>query len=88
MNIDKEIFYNMLKMMLVIALASALAYAFDAYKFAIENILLIYVIASIIVVLETRELQYGIICSAISSVVYEFCFVAPRLSFLMIQHRL
>ena len=81
MEIDKFEVLDILKMLLVVFLATALAYAFDAYDFTIENILLIYVVADIIIVLETRKLAYGIVGGVINAIIYEFFFIAPRLSF-------
>ncbi|MGN1227301.1 MAG: DUF4118 domain-containing protein, partial [Christensenellales bacterium] len=83
MKVNKNIVVDILKMLLVIALATVLAYGFEAFNFSSENILLVYVVADIIVILETRKLQYGIISGVICSVVYDFIFVSPKYSFLM-----
>lgn len=83
MKINKIIMQDVLKMVLVITLATVLAYAFESFEFRAENILLLYVVATLIVILETMKLKYGIICACICALVYLFIFIAPKYSFII-----
>ncbi len=79
----KDTLVNVLKMLLIIILASILAYAFEQFNFRSENILLVYLVANLIVVLETRKLIYGIISGVLCALVYDFIFIVPSLSFMI-----
>ena len=83
-KIDKKAtLMDVLKMLLIIVLASILAYAFEQFNFRSENILLVYLVANLIVVLETRQLIYGIISGVLCALVYDFIFITPNLSFMV-----
>lgn len=80
---NKDTLANVLKMLLIIVLASILAYGFQQFDFRSENILLVYLVANLLVVLETRKLLYGIISGVLCAVVYDFIFIKPNFSFMM-----
>lgn len=82
-KIKNENVVNLIKVFVIIALASALAFAFQCYKFNAENVLMVYIVAVIIVILETKKTLYGTIATLLSALIYDFYFVMPRFHFYM-----
>lgn len=83
MKLNKKILTDILKIFIIIVLATALAYAFSELNFELETILLVFVVANLLIVLETKNIPYGIISGVICAVIYTFMFVEPKMSFVI-----
>ncbi|MEG2026128.1 MAG: DUF4118 domain-containing protein [Clostridia bacterium] len=79
----KEIIKNSLIDLLILVLATLLAYAFDQSNIRRENILLIYVLAVLLILIISKKAVYGIVSGIFCVVLFNFLFTEPLYSFLI-----
>ncbi len=72
---------DVLKSVLILALASGIGFLFDGLGFADANIITVYVLGVLVTAVVTTGQAYGLIFSLISVLVFNFLFTEPRLTF-------
>lgn len=72
---------NIGKSAFIIGLASLLAWALNGFGFRPESLLMIYVVAIVIVIVETSSFRLGIISAFICVFAFNFLFTEPRFTF-------
>lgn len=74
---------NSIKCVIILSLATLLAFAFLAMQVRIENIIMVYLIAILFLVIETSALLWGIIGSVLSILLFNFFFTEPHFTFMI-----
>lgn len=74
---------DILKSSLILCMSTMLAYAFFKMEVRIENIIMVYLIAVLFIVIETKSLIWGILSSVISILMFNFFFTEPQLTFMI-----
>ncbi len=77
----KQILINAIVSLLIMALAIAMQYALVAMKVREENVLLVFTIAIIIILIETKNIVYGIASSIIFVLAFNFFNTEPYFTF-------
>lgn len=72
---------NFLKMVLILALATAIGYGFMVLHVQETNIVLVYVLAVLFIAWYTNSFLWGITASFIGTTVFNFFFTQPRYTF-------
>ena len=76
-----DILKNVLKTLIVFGLATALTYFISKYDIQKENLLLVYILAVVVVIIETRSRIFGLTSALLFVAEFEFLFVTPIYSF-------
>ncbi|MFU8793197.1 MAG: ATP-binding protein [Acholeplasmataceae bacterium] len=69
--------------LITILLATALAVAFEGFGLRRENIILIYIAAILVILIETKYLSYGIVTTIIFGLAFNFFFTEPKYTFII-----
>lgn len=75
---------NILKTVIILFLGTLVSYVFFTMGIRIENIIMVYLVAVLFIVIETRSLLWGIGSSFLSILTFNFFFTDPKLT-LMIE---
>lgn len=75
---------NILKAVVILFLGTLVSYVFFTMGIRIENIIMVYLVAVLFIVIETRSLLWGIGSSFLSILTFNFFFTDPKLT-LMIE---
>lgn len=79
MNIHRRLIAGIV----ILALSTALAFALDAYGIRPENILLVFVVAVVLINIETRSLLAGLVSGFLCVAIFNYFFTDPRNSFII-----
>lgn len=77
----KFVFSDVLKSVGLLALATAIGYAFSFLGFSEANIITIYILSVLVTAIITTHRVYSLSSSIISVLTFNFCFTDPRFSF-------
>ena len=76
-------FKDILRLILIMSIATALCVVVDHSRFSNSNIVTIYILAVLITAAMTAERIYGIIAAVLYILLFNFLFITPRFSFLV-----
>jgi len=65
----------------ILTLAVLLSFALDAFGIRAENIILVYIAAILVIIIETKNIAFGLGSTLILVFVFNFFFITPRYSF-------
>ncbi|MEG1315707.1 MAG: sensor histidine kinase KdpD [Anaerovoracaceae bacterium] len=77
----KFVFSDVLKSVGLLAMATAIGYAFSFLGFSEANIITIYILSVLVTAIITTHRVYSLSSSIISVLTFNFCFTDPRFSF-------
>lgn len=72
---------NIGKAAIIIILASILALALNGFDFRAESLLMLYVVAIVIIIVETGSFKLGIVSALVCVFTFNFLFTEPRFTF-------
>jgi two-component system sensor histidine kinase KdpD len=75
------------KIALIFLLSSLLSFAFESFAFGYENILLLFIIAVVLVIMESRSYLAGFLSAIVFVLFFNFFFTEPRYTFLIEESR-
>lgn len=70
--------WSILRVVLILFLSTILSFAFEQLDFRRENILLIYVVASLLIMIETKRFLYGLAATICMVFIFNFFFTEPK----------
>lgn len=69
-----------IKMILILAVCSMVAYIFSQLNLRAENIMIVYLTGVLLVIIENKKFIWGVISSFASIILFNFLFTTPKLS--------
>lgn len=72
-----------MKVLYIFIAAILLSFSFFEYGFGYENILLLYIVAIVLIIMETRSFIYGTVIASLYVLVFNFFFTEPRFTFII-----
>lgn len=82
MKRNKE-YFNIIKLIIIWALATLSSLVLDSLQIRVENILLIYVVGVVISIIETSSIAWGIISAITFVMTFNFLYTEPRYTFMI-----
>lgn len=83
----KPIYWFILKqtiiMLIILIITTLLAYALNEMSFRKENILLVYIIAVMITIIESKKFTFGFITAILCVLIFNFLFTEPQYTFII-----
>lgn len=75
--------YNISVLLIIVTLSILLSYAFESFEFRLETIILIYIAAVLLIMVETKSMIYGVIGIFTLVFSFNFLFITPRYTFII-----
>lgn len=79
----KQTIWSILRVFVILFLATLLSFAFEQMDLRRENIMLIYVIASLLIMIETKRFLFGLAATIMLVFVFNFFFTEPKYTFII-----
>lgn len=76
-----EVLKKALKTLVVFGVAIGLTYFLEKYDIQTENLLLVYMLAVVVIILETRSRVFGVLSSLLFALCFDFLFIEPKYRF-------
>jgi len=84
MNKDKILsLKNLIIVLIIIFLTTLFAYSLQEFGIRLENILLVYIIAVMIIIIETKKFILGFTSTIICVFIFNFLFIDPKYTFII-----